>query len=43
MKIKNGKSSHRNLTNPKGRHFVQYVLETIWAGLAGAAVGYWQP
>lgn len=25
------------------RKWWQYVLETLWAGLVGAAVGCWQP
>jgi hypothetical protein len=35
--------SKRNTESPKGRHFAQYVLETIWAGYTGTAVGCWQP
>lgn len=43
MKKQKHMKSKRNTTSPKRRHFVQYVLETIWAGHVGAAVGCWQP
>jgi hypothetical protein len=43
MNTKKHRKSKRNTNSPKGRHFAQYVLETIWAGYAGAAVGCWQP
>jgi hypothetical protein len=43
MNTKKHRKSKRNTNSPKGRHFAQLVLETIWAGYAGAAVGCWQP
>jgi hypothetical protein len=44
MNTKKHKKSKRNTaSSPKERRYRQYVLETIWAGYAGAAVGYWHP
>jgi hypothetical protein len=43
MKItRSSKKNADYLTIPKRRYW-QYCLETIWAGMSGAAVGCWQP
>lgn len=44
--MKNKKSSTKNANHPVSspkRSYLQYCLETMWAGLLGAAVGCWQP
>ena len=38
----NKRSRSSREASPK-RHFWQYVLETVWAGLSGAAAGCWLP
>lgn len=43
MNSKKHKKSKLLQNSPKNRHFVQYVLETIWAGFVGTAVGHWHP
>ena len=34
---------HKSIDSTSLRRFHQYVLETIWAGYAGAVVGRWLP